>query len=61
MNLPVPVKTGLYRPFWGKKQRYSNGKSKKTLHNIAHFWAKKGDIGAQNSDVWDQNFENATT
>ena len=28
---------------------------------IAHFRAKKGDIGAQNSYVWDQNFENATT
>ena len=28
---------------------------------IAHLGAKKCDIGAQNSYVWDQNFENATT
>ena len=28
---------------------------------IAHFGAKKSDIGAQNTYVWDQNFENATT
>jgi len=28
---------------------------------IAHFGAKKSEIGAQNTYVWDQNFENATT
>jgi len=28
---------------------------------IAHFGAKKSDIGAQNTYVWDQNFGNATT
>ena len=28
---------------------------------IADFEAKKSDIGAQNTYVWDQNFENATT
>ena len=27
----------------------------------AHFWAKKSEIDAQNTHVWDQNFENATT
>ena len=29
--------------------------------NNAHFGVKKSDIGAQNTYVWDQNFENATT
>jgi len=28
---------------------------------IAHFRAKKSEIGAQKTYVWDQNFENATT
>jgi putative transposase len=28
---------------------------------IAHFGAKKSEIGTQNTFVWDQNFENATT
>jgi hypothetical protein len=28
--------------------------------NNAHFGVKKSDIGAQNTYVWDQNFENAT-
>jgi len=28
---------------------------------IAHFGAKKGNIGAQNAYVWNQNFENAVT
>ena len=28
---------------------------------IAHFGAKESEIGAQNTYVWDQNFENATT
>ena len=28
---------------------------------IAHLGAKKSEIGAQNTYVWDQNFENATT
>ena len=28
---------------------------------IANLGAKKSDIGAQNTYVWDQNFENATT
>jgi len=28
---------------------------------IAHFGAKKAEIGAQNTYVWDQNHENTTT
>jgi len=28
---------------------------------IAHFGAKKSDIGAQNTHVYNRNFENATT
>jgi len=27
----------------------------------AHLGVKKSDVGAQNTHVWDQNFENATT
>ena len=28
---------------------------------IAHFGAKKSDIGAQNTYIWHKNFENANT
>jgi len=28
---------------------------------ISHFGAKKAEIGAQNTYVWDQNHENTTT